>query len=78
MMIKMIEILSKQLISQGALEICPNWAAARADIRTPGNSTLMQLHENRGGIFLAQLYEGATAKCPDIGRMPGRADWTDF
>ena len=23
--------------------------------------------------ILAQLHEGATAKCPDIGRIPGRA-----
>ena len=37
-----------------------NWAAARPDIPlyTPS--------------ILAQLHEGATAKCPDIGRMRGR------
>ena len=36
----------------------------------------MQLHENRwvyNPSILAQLHEGATTRCPDIGRMPGRA-----
>ena len=36
----------------------------------------MQLHDNIGVYtpsILAQLHEGATAKCPDIGRMQGRA-----
>ena len=28
-------------------------------------------------MILAQLHEGATARCPGIGRMPGR-DWIDF
>ena len=44
------------------------WAAARSDIRPiSGHLATYTLS------ILAQLHEGATAKCPDIARMPGRA-----
>ena len=59
-----------------------NWAAARPDIRpisghlatAPScNYTRIEGYGYIPPSILAQLDEGATAKCPDIGRIPGRA-----